>query len=177
MIERGRGGTILGVTSAHDRMPWAGVSHFAASKGGQRLFLESIAKEPAPQGIRVVAVSPGAVGTPLNEEMLSDPDAPRAVEVQIPMERIGRVDEIAREAAWLASDQASYVTGATLPVDRGHDAWSGCARAEPGAPIGVDPARQLARGGARGAPADPRVRGWWPYRPGCGGALRSRRPG
>ncbi len=119
MVEQGRGGTIIGVTSVHDRMPWTGFSHYAASKGGQRLFLESIAKELAPSGIRVVAVAPGAIATPINRDMLDDPGLRGAVEAQIPMARVGGVAEVARAAAWLASDQASYVTGATLVVDGG----------------------------------------------------------
>jgi glucose 1-dehydrogenase len=119
MLEHGRGGTIVGVTSVHDRMPWRHFSHYAASKGGQRLFLESIAKELAPAGVRVVAVAPGAVATPINEEMLADDAARAAVEAQIPAARIGEPAEIARAVAWMASDRASYVTGATLVVDGG----------------------------------------------------------
>lgn len=123
MAGRGRGGggggAIVGVTSVHDRMPWTGFSHYAASKGGAKLFLESIAKELAPRGIRVVAIAPGAIATPINREMLDDPEARGAVEAQIPMGRIGRAEEVARAAAWLASGAASYVTGATLVVDGG----------------------------------------------------------
>lgn len=119
MIEQRGGGVIVGITSVHDRMPWAGFSHYSASKGGQKLFFESIAKELAPHGIRVVAVAPGAIATPINREMLDDPAARAQVEGQIPMARIGAVEEVARAAAWLASDSASYVTGATLVVDGG----------------------------------------------------------
>ena len=119
MIAAGGGGVIVGVTSVHDRMPWAGFSHYSASKGGQRLFLESIAKELAPHGIRVVAVAPGAIATPINQGMLEDPEARTAVERQIPMGRVGESAEVARAVAWLASDGASYVTGATLVVDGG----------------------------------------------------------
>ena len=105
--------------SSDDRMPWSGFSHYAASKGGQKLFLESIAKELAPHRIRVAAVAPGAIATPINREILDDPDALAALEKQIPMARMGEVDEVARAVAWLASDQASYITGATLLVDGG----------------------------------------------------------
>ncbi len=115
----GGGGAILGVTSVHDRMPWERFSHYAASKGGARLFLESIAKELAPHGIRVAAVAPGAVRTAINEDVMDDREERAAVEAQIPMARVGTPDEIARAIAWLASDQASYVTGATLLVDGG----------------------------------------------------------
>lgn len=119
MRTHGRGGVIVAVTSVHDRMPWERFAHYSASKGGQRLFVESIAKELAPLGVRVVAVAPGAIATPINEEMLADPDARAAVEGQIPMGRIGSAQEVARAVAWIASDQASYVTGATLVVDGG----------------------------------------------------------
>ena len=119
MIAAGGGGVIVGITSVHDRMPWAGFSHYSASKGGQKLFLESIAKELAPHRIRVVAVAPGAIATPINEEMLDDAEARAAVERQIPMGRVGQSPEVARATAWLASDAASYVTGATLVVDGG----------------------------------------------------------
>lgn len=119
MAARGAGGAIVHVTSVHDRMPWAGFSHYCAAKGGQRLFLESIAKELAPLGIRVAAVAPGAIATPINEEMLADDAARGAVEAQIPMGRIGASAEVARAVAWLASGAASYVTGATLVVDGG----------------------------------------------------------
>lgn len=119
MTGRGDGGAIVVITSVHDRMPWTGFSHYAASKGGAKLFLESIAKELAPRGIRVVAIAPGAIATPINEEMLDDPEARGAVEAQIPMARIGRAEEVARAAVWLASGAASYVTGATLVVDGG----------------------------------------------------------
>jgi glucose 1-dehydrogenase len=119
MLAAGAPGCIVGVTSVHDRMPWEGFSHYAASKGGAKLFLESIAKELAPHGIRVAAVAPGAIATAINRESLDEPAEVAAVEAQIPMGRIGEAAEVARAIAWLASGQASYVTGATLLVDGG----------------------------------------------------------
>jgi glucose 1-dehydrogenase len=119
MVAAGRGGAIVAVTSVHDRMPWERFSHYAASKGGAKLFVESIAKELAPHGIRVNAVGPGAIATPINVHLQGDDEARAQVEAQIPMGRMGSVDEVARAVAWLASDQASYVTGATLLVDGG----------------------------------------------------------
>lgn len=119
MVAQGGGGAIVAITSVHDRMPWERFSHYAASKAGSKLFLESIAKELALEGIRVNAVAPGAIATPINRQILEDPEARRQVESQIPMGRMGDPDEVARAVAWLASDAASYVTGATLMVDGG----------------------------------------------------------
>lgn len=108
------GGTIVVNTSVHELLPWKRFSHYAASKGGLRLFVQSIAKELAPRGIRVCSVAPGAIRTPINEGMDEE-----AVLPQIPAGRIGEPEEIARAIAWLASEQAAYVVGSTLYVDGG----------------------------------------------------------
>ena len=106
------GGTIVVNTSVHEIMPWMRFSHYAASKGGLRMFVQSIAKELAPKGIRVCAVAPGATRTPINEGVEEDTRP-------IPLGRWAEPEEIARAIAWLASDQASYVVGTTLYVDGG----------------------------------------------------------
>jgi glucose 1-dehydrogenase len=84
-----------------------------------KLFAQSIAKELAPLGIRVVSVAPGAIDTPINRSVLEDPRQSATVLAEVPLGRWGHVSDIARAVAWLASDQASYVTGATLFVDGG----------------------------------------------------------
>jgi len=112
-------GAIVNVTSVHEQIPWRGYSHYCASKSGERLFAQSIARELAPHGIRVVNVAPGAIATPLNEDILSDADASRAVQDEIPLGRWGEVADVARAVAWLASDEAEYVVGSTLFVDGG----------------------------------------------------------
>jgi glucose 1-dehydrogenase len=112
-------GVIVNVSSVHEVIPWMRYSHYAASKGGLKLFGQSIAKELAPHGIRVAAVGPGAIETPMNAAVLEDPAALQEARSQIPQGRIGKPEEIAAAIAWLASDEAAYVTGATLFVDGG----------------------------------------------------------
>ena len=112
---RDGGGTIVVNTSVHEVIPWMRFSHYAASKGGLKLFVQSIAKELAPRGIRVCSVAPGRNRTPINEGVDEDDVARRR-------SRSGRWAEpieIARAIAWLASDQAEYVVGTTLFVDGG----------------------------------------------------------
>jgi glucose 1-dehydrogenase len=119
MLDQGGGGAIVNITSVHEQIPWKQFSHYCASKGGQKLFAQSIARELAPHGIRVVSVAPGAIATPINKAVLADPKARQAVEEEIPLGRWGEVDDVSRAVAWVASDQASYVVGSTLFVDGG----------------------------------------------------------
>jgi glucose 1-dehydrogenase len=119
MRDAGGGGTIVNISSVHEQIAWERFSHYCASKGGMRLWAQSIAKELAPLGIRVVNVAPGAVDTPINKDVLADPEQSAAVLDEVPLGRWGHVDDIARAVAWLASEQASYVTGATLFIDGG----------------------------------------------------------
>jgi glucose 1-dehydrogenase len=84
-----------------------------------KLFAQSIARELAPHGIRVVSVAPGAIETPINGDVLNDPDQKREVLEEIPLGRWGKVDDVAQAIAWVASEQAAYVTGTTLFVDGG----------------------------------------------------------
>src|SRR3954449_7569575 len=112
-------GTIVMVSSVHEQIPWKKFSHYCASKGGVKLFAESIARELAPRGIRVVSVAPGAIETPINRDVLDNPEQKRAVLEEIPLGRCGAVGDIAQAIAWVASEQAGYVTGTTLFVDGG----------------------------------------------------------
>ncbi len=112
-------GVIVNMSSVHEQIAWEEFSHYCASKGGMRMFAQSIAKELAPLGIRVVNVAPGAIDTPINKGVLESPEASSKVRAEIPLGRWGHVRDIARAVTWLASDHASYVTGATLFVDGG----------------------------------------------------------
>ena len=112
-------GTIVMVSSVHEQIPWRQFSHYCATKAGVKLFAQSIARELAPHGIRVVSVAPGAIETPINEDVLNDPEQKRELLEEIPLGRVGQVDDVAQAIAWVASDRASYVTGTTLFVDGG----------------------------------------------------------
>jgi len=119
MRSQGARGAIVNITSVHEQIPWMRFSHYCASKGGLKLFAQSIARELAPHGIRVVSVAPGAIATPINADVLADPEARAEVESEIPWGRWGTVDDVARAVAWVASDAADYVVGSTLFVDGG----------------------------------------------------------
>jgi glucose 1-dehydrogenase len=120
-------GKILCMSSVHQEIPWAGHANYAASKGGIMMLMKSLAQEVAPRRIRVNAIAPGAVRTPINTAAWSTPEAYAKLMTLIPYKRIGEPDDIARAAVWLASDAADYVTGATLFVDGGMTLYPGFA--------------------------------------------------
>ena len=112
-------GKILCVSSVHEVIPWAGRVNYAASKGGVKMFMQSLAQELAPHRIRVNSVAPGAIQTSINRAAW-ETDAARASLLRlIPYGRIGVPDDVARAAVWLVSDDADYVHGQTLFVDGG----------------------------------------------------------
>lgn len=112
-------GKVIFVSSVHQRIPWAGHVNYAAAKGGVRMLMETMAQELAGQAIRVNAIAPGAIKTPINTEAWATPAAARKLLKLIPYGRIGEVEDIAQSAVWLASDAADYVVGTTLFVDGG----------------------------------------------------------
>jgi glucose 1-dehydrogenase len=112
-------GKILSVSSVHQRIPWAGHVNYAASKGGLMMLMRSVALELAPLRIRVNAIAPGAIRTPINMSSWSSPEALKRIKEIIPYGSIGEPEDVARAASWLVSDAADYVTGATLVVDGG----------------------------------------------------------
>ncbi|HET6587441.1 MAG TPA: SDR family oxidoreductase, partial [Oleiagrimonas sp.] len=120
-------GKIVCMSSVHQRIPWAGHANYAASKGGIMQLMESIAQELAPHRIRVNAIAPGAIRTPINTAAWNTPEAYADLMTLVPYKRIGEPDDIARAAVWLASDAADYVTGTTLFVDGGMTLFPGFA--------------------------------------------------
>jgi NAD(P)-dependent dehydrogenase (short-subunit alcohol dehydrogenase family) len=114
-----KGAVIVNVSSVHEVIPWQRFSHYCATKGGLKLFGQTIARELAPRGVRVVAVAPGAILTPINKELIEEPEKRREQEEQIPWGRLGKPEEVAAAISWLSSDEAEYVTGSTLFVDGG----------------------------------------------------------
>ncbi len=112
-------GKIICMSSVHQVIPWAGHVNYSASKGGIQMMMKSVAQEVAAQGIRVNAIAPGAIKTPINESAWSTPEQLEKLLKLIPYGRIGVPEDIGKAAVWLASDDADYVTGTTLFVDGG----------------------------------------------------------
>lgn len=112
-------GNIINMSSVHEQIPWPTFAHYAASKGGVKLFTQTVAMEYAKQNIRVNAIGPGAINTPINAKKFADSEQLKTTTSMVPMGRIGEPSEVAAAAAWLASDESSYVTGITLFVDGG----------------------------------------------------------
>jgi glucose 1-dehydrogenase len=112
-------GKIICISSVHERIPWAGHVNYAASKGGVKLLMESLAQELAPHRIRVNSVAPGAIQTPINRAAWETPQALQSLLKLIPYGRIGLPEDIGKAVVWLASDDSDYVHGQTLFVDGG----------------------------------------------------------
>jgi glucose 1-dehydrogenase len=120
-------GKIICMSSVHQEIPWAGHANYASSKGGIRMLMESLAQEVAPKSIRVNAIAPGAIRTPINTTAWQTTQAYAELMKLVPYGRIGEPEDIARAAVWLASDQSDYVVGTTLYVDGGMTLYPGFA--------------------------------------------------
>jgi NAD(P)-dependent dehydrogenase (short-subunit alcohol dehydrogenase family) len=114
-----RSGVVLSTTSVHEEIAWSGYSAYTASKAAVSMLTKTLAQEAAPHGVRVLAVGPGAIKTPINRSVWSDPKSLQDLLEKIPLHRIGAPEEIAQMVVVLVSDVASYITGRTIFVDGG----------------------------------------------------------
>ena len=111
--------SIINISSVHQTTPMPLAVPYAASKGGMEMLTKTMALEVANKGIRINAIAPGAIATMMNIDILKDEKKKKDEEKKIPMNRIGKPSEIAKVAVFLASADASYITGATFYVDGG----------------------------------------------------------
>ncbi len=123
MVQR-RSGVIINISSVHEVIPWAGFSAYTASKAGVSMLTKTLAQEAAEFGVRVLAVAPGAIQTPINRNVWDDPEGLKDLLDKIPMGRMGTPEEIGRLVVTLASEDASYVTGTTVFADGGMTLYS-----------------------------------------------------
>ncbi len=112
-------GAILHISSIHAEAVRAGGADYCSAKGGLTNLVRTLAIEEAANGIRVNAIEPGMILTPMNGRALTDSAYRASLEQNIPMRRAGQPEEVARLAVWLASDAASYITGAAIVIDGG----------------------------------------------------------
>lgn len=111
--------SIINISSVHESIPMPYSAPYSASKGGMEMLTKNIALEVAEKGIRINGIAPGAINTPMNKDIMEDPQKKKQEEEKIPMRRIGEPEEIAKVAFFLASTDASYITGTTVYVDGG----------------------------------------------------------
>jgi glucose 1-dehydrogenase len=119
MIQAGKGGRIINITSCHETVPLALRSAYSISKGGMAMLTKSLALELAEYGINVTAIAPGAILTDMNRESLSRPETLDRLLRTIPLNRVGSTEDCVGAAVFLASPEAAYITGTTLFVDGG----------------------------------------------------------
>jgi glucose 1-dehydrogenase len=112
-------GKVINISSVHEDLPFPHFTSYCASKGGVKMMMRNLAIELAPFGITVNNIAPGAVETPINTKLLNDPEKLKALLENIPLARLGKTSDVAGVAAFLASADADYVTGATIVVDGG----------------------------------------------------------
>jgi glucose 1-dehydrogenase len=114
-----RPGKIINISSVHEDMAFPNFAPYCASKGGVRMLTRTLAVELGPLGITINSIAPGAIETPINTALLHDPVKLQSLVGQIPLARLGRPDDVAGLAVYLASSDSDYVTGATYLIDGG----------------------------------------------------------
>ncbi|MGO9446110.1 MAG: SDR family oxidoreductase [Thiobacillaceae bacterium] len=119
MIQQGGGGRIINISSIHEDLPMPTNAAYCAAKGGLRMLMRTIAVELAPHQITANNIGPGAIYTPIDKDVETDARLNERILAEIPMRRWGKPEEVAQLAVYLASDDASYVTGSTHFIDGG----------------------------------------------------------
>ena len=112
-------GRVINISSVHEDMAFPGFSTYCVSKGGMRMLMRDLAVELGPLGITVNNVAPGAIVTPINKNLMTEKDKLDELTAKIPLGRLGTTLDVANVVAFLASDEAAYVNGATFTVDGG----------------------------------------------------------
>ncbi len=118
-LRAGVPGAIIHISSIHAEAVRAGGADYCSAKGGLTNLVRTLAIEEAGNKVRVNAIEPGMILTPMNEKAMIDAAYRQSLEVNIPLKRAGRPEEVAYLARWLASDEAAYVTGASIVMDGG----------------------------------------------------------
>ncbi|MGH2441691.1 MAG: SDR family NAD(P)-dependent oxidoreductase, partial [Chloroflexota bacterium] len=124
MIKQGHGGRLINVSSVHEDLPMPTNAPYCATKGGLRMLMRTVCLELGPHGITVNNIGPGAIDTPMDAALKADTSAFKDLLDHIPLGRMGQTSDVAQCAVFLASDDASYVTGSTYFVDGGLMRWS-----------------------------------------------------
>jgi glucose 1-dehydrogenase len=112
-------GKVINLSSVHEDLPFPHFTSYCASKGGMKMVMRNLSIELAPYGITINNIAPGAIETPINTSLLHDPAKLKALLDNIPLARLGKTSDVAGVAAFLASADADYITGATIVVDGG----------------------------------------------------------
>ena len=124
MIEQGQGGKVINVASIGGTMGWASMASYCASKGGCIQLTKVLAVEWVRYNIQVNAILPGYIETPMNTEFFASEPGKKLIRNNIPMRRLGRIEEVKGVAVLLASSASSFMTGSTLVMDGGHSIGS-----------------------------------------------------
>jgi len=117
--DAGGAGRIINNSSVHEELPFPNFTGYCASKGGLKMLMRNLAIELAPLGITVNNVAPGAIETPINRALMNQPEKLAGLLENIPAGRLGQPRDVAGAVAFLASDEADYITGTTLVIDGG----------------------------------------------------------
>jgi glucose 1-dehydrogenase len=119
LMQAKRPGKIINLSSVHEELPFPHFASYCASKGGLKMLTRNLSIELAPLNITINNIAPGAIETPINKNLLNDPVKLNSLLENIPLRRLGKPEDVASIAAFLASDESSYVTGTTFVVDGG----------------------------------------------------------